>query len=37
MIVHSLNMYTLYLCTFDNIFLSVKLQIVKSPTVDYIV
>ena len=23
MIVHTLNMYTLYLCTFDNIFLSV--------------
>ena len=26
MIVHTLNMYTLYLCTFDNIFLSVKLR-----------
>ena len=26
MIVHSLNMYTLYLYTFDKIFLSVKLQ-----------
>ena len=26
MIVHSLNMYTLYLYTFDNIFLSVKLR-----------
>ena len=37
MIVHSLDMYTLYLYTFDNIFLCVKVEIVKSPTVDYIV
>ena len=37
MIVHSLNMYTLYLYTFDNIFWVLNLEIVQSPTVDYIV
>ena len=38
MIVHTLNMYTLYLCTFDIIyFWEFSLEIVKSPNVDYIV
>ena len=36
-IVHTLNMYTLYLCTLDNIFLVFNLEMVTSPTVDYIV
>ena len=37
MIIHTLNMYTLYLCTFVNIFWVFNLEIVKSPTLDYIV
>ena len=37
MIVHTFNMYTLYSCTFDNIFWVFNLEIVKSPTVDNIV
>ena len=37
MIVHALNMYILYLCTFDIIFWVFNLEIVKSPTIDYYV
>ena len=37
MIVHTLNMYTLYFRTFDNIFWVFNLEIDKSATVDYIV